>query len=60
MYNKHCHCCGEDLTEIGVYVKSYQQYKYDAETGNFYFEYEDVDGIYCGNCDAYVDVNLVK
>ena len=60
MYDKQCPCCGEDLTERGVYVKDYVSYKYDASMECFYFDEVDSDGIYCGNCDAYVDVKLVK
>lgn len=53
-----CPNCGADLREVGVYAKTYSNFEYCERLDCFTFNYDDTDGIFCGSCDGYVDVEL--
>lgn len=52
-----CNGCGEDLREVGIYRKVYDNYAYVEETGKFELSSsDDAEGYLCGCCDGYVDM----
>ncbi|MBQ8997079.1 MAG: hypothetical protein IJ086_07410 [Clostridium sp.] len=53
-----CPSCDSDLAEVGVYYKSYNNFKFNKKNERFEFSHKDNDGVYCSNCDSYVDVNI--
>ena len=61
MDNKYiCSSCGEDLREVGVYIKIYENYAFCTKSNRFVASSEDADVecTMCGSCDAYVDVEI--
>lgn len=62
MENKYiCSHCGEDLKEVGVYRKIYNNYAYSEHAQKFVLSSEDDDeGNMCSNCDSYVEIVLPR
>lgn len=54
-----CPNCGADLREVGVYTKTYSNFEYCERLDCFAFNYDDSDGVFCGSCDGYVDVEFL-
>lgn len=50
-----CKSCGEDLREVGIYYKEYNNCAYNEVADKFVYSSSDCDGNYCANCDSYVD-----
>lgn len=52
-----CRSCGEDLREVGVCKKVYENYSYIEDNDNFELSSSDEsEGYLCACCDAYVEI----